>query len=140
LEGQETQSSETKLEKINRALSSSKQGDDTRRDIVVPGESIVLACDAGVHHEDDLEPKEDDSTRMLVIYFNLNLAKFPPLLKDPCDLTVLRESAHYLQLVGSTSKYMVVIAPQGALHNHYFESVTANTQEREHGFETTWQH
>jgi hypothetical protein len=27
------------------------------------------------------------------------------------DLTVLRDSAHY----------MVVIAPQGALHNHYFE-------------------
>jgi hypothetical protein len=61
LKGNKLKSSGTKLELMNRVLSSSKPGDDTRQDTGVPGESIVLACEAGVHHEDDLEPEEDDS-------------------------------------------------------------------------------
>ena len=71
LKGKKLKSSGNKLEKMNWVLSSSKPGDDTRRskpdddtrqDTGVPGESIVLACDAGVHHEDDLEPEEDDDS------------------------------------------------------------------------------
>jgi hypothetical protein len=51
---------------MNRVLSSSKPGDDTRQDTGVLWESLILACEAGGHHEDDLEPEQDDSidTRM----------------------------------------------------------------------------
>ena len=62
LKGKKLKSSGNKLEQMHRVLSSSKPGDDTRQDTGVPEESIVLACDAGVHHEDDLEPEEDDSS------------------------------------------------------------------------------
>jgi hypothetical protein len=66
LKGKNLKSSGNKLEQMNRVISSSKPIDDTRQDTGVPGEYIVLACDAGGHHEDDLEPEEDDyvDTRM----------------------------------------------------------------------------
>jgi hypothetical protein len=66
LRGKKLKSSGTKLEMMNRVLSSSKPGDDTRQDTGVLWESLILACEAGVHHEDDLEPEEDDyiDTRM----------------------------------------------------------------------------
>jgi hypothetical protein len=44
----------------------------------------MLACEAGVHHEHDLEPEEDDSidTPSNNI-LTLNLTKLHHLLKDP---------------------------------------------------------
>jgi hypothetical protein len=60
LRGKKLKSSGTKLEMMNRVFSSSKPGDDTRQDTGVLWESLILACEAGVHHEDDLEPEEDD--------------------------------------------------------------------------------
>jgi hypothetical protein len=66
LKGKKLKSSGTKLEQMNRVLSSSKPGDDTSQDTGVLCESLTLACEARVHHEDALELEEDDSidTRM----------------------------------------------------------------------------
>jgi hypothetical protein len=60
LKGKNLKSSGRKLELLERILSSSNQSDDTRQDTASPVVPIVLACDAGVHHEDDLEPEEEE--------------------------------------------------------------------------------
>jgi hypothetical protein len=61
LKGKKFKRSGTKLKQMNRVFSSSKPGDDTRQDTGVLWESLLLACEAGVHHEDDLEWEEDGS-------------------------------------------------------------------------------
>jgi hypothetical protein len=61
LKGKKLKSSGTKLEQMNQVLSISKPGDDTRQETCVLWESLILACEARVHQEDDLEPEEDDS-------------------------------------------------------------------------------
>jgi hypothetical protein len=48
------------LELLNRVIACNKNPDDTRQDNNSALEPIVLASEAGVHQEDDLEPDEED--------------------------------------------------------------------------------
>jgi hypothetical protein len=60
LKGKGLKSSGRKLELLNRVIACNKNTDDARQDNNSALEPIVLATEAGVHQEDDLDPDEDD--------------------------------------------------------------------------------
>ena len=60
LKSKSLKSSGPKLELLQRVIASSKTTDDTRQDNTSVVETILLASEAGVHQEDDLDPDEDD--------------------------------------------------------------------------------
>ena len=51
----------TQVELLERVVASSKGDVDTIAGQGTLVEPVVLACSAGVHHEDDLDPDIDDS-------------------------------------------------------------------------------